>query len=239
MSRICHLRLLATGLIALSGAALLSGTALAQGVPTVPVPTVPVPGPGSGYVPTAGTGGGTSVPAPVIMVVDADRILHEAKAMKAIQGALDAQQQSYQKEITQKQNQLQTEKTDLEREQPQLAADVFEEKRHAFEKEVVDMRREVDAKKRALDQAAGDAVDKVKRQLVQIVGGIAQARHANLVLLRSAAIIADPAYDVTPEVQAQLDQSLPSVSLVVRPPDLSADASAGSPAAASPKKKKN
>jgi outer membrane protein len=196
----------------LAAAALLgaSRAALAQAAPPAANPmAVPIQQNWQG-----GGGGGGAAPAPTIMVVDADRILQQSKASQSIQSQISAQEQAYQKELTAKQNELDTEQSELVREQHTMPVDQFDDKRHAFSKKVEDMQKEVESRKRALQQAAAEAIEKLKRKFVEVVNGVAQERHSNMVLLRSALVISDPAYDVTDVVAQRLDQAITTIPVV-------------------------
>ena len=185
MSRSYQLHTMAIGLAAVASFAFIPGAALAQ---SAPVQTVPVPGFG-GAMPMA-----QSI---TVMVVDADAVMGQSKAIKAIQTQVDAQNQEYTKEFSQKETDLETAGADLERQQRQLTADIFEEKRHALAKRQEEVQRDADTRKRSMQQGAAEAVDKIKRALVEVVQVIAQQRHANLVIQRAGLIYADPSFDAT------------------------------------------
>lgn len=182
--------------------------------------------------PKASAAGG--VPAPQIMVVNADGVLGQSRAMKGLQAQLDNQKAAFQKELAKTEDELQQTKQELQKEQGVIAPDAFEEKRHNFEKRFSEAQKETQIKRQTLEQGAQDALNKVKGALLEIVRDIAEERHSNLVLQNNQLLIFDPAYDVSPEVLKRLDVKMPEVKLVLSKPAELPVAQAAAPGAAAP-----
>jgi outer membrane protein len=159
-----------------------------------------------------------ALPPPVPLVIDADGILHDSKAAQAVEGQLAGQQQAYEKQLSQRENQLQQTKQELIKQQGTMSQDAFEKKRRDFDQSVAAFQRDVQIKRRSLDQAFNTAMSQVRAQLLVIVRQIARERHANLVLLRSQVIVYANAYDATDDALKQLDAQLPSVKVVIPKP---------------------
>src|SRR5579859_5025431 len=163
---------------------------------------------------------------PAMLIVDTEKVLSEAKAMKGLQGQVEGQQQALQKEFAKKQEDLRSAETELRKEQGTIAADAFQDKVHAFEKRVAEVQRDAASRKQALEQGFNESLGKVKRALVEVVRDIASERHANMVLQAAPFMIFDPSYDASADALRRLDQKLPSVQLVlakVPPPSAAAD----------------
>src|SRR5579883_2146902 len=64
-------------------------------------------------------------PAPVILIVDMQQILRDAKAAKAVQGVINQQYTAYSKEVAQQEDDLQKGRSELERQRTVLSPDVF------------------------------------------------------------------------------------------------------------------
>ena len=204
---------------------------------------------GAGHAAPAASGSASAEvpPAPVILIVDTEKVLAEAKAMKGLQGQVEGQQQALQKEFGKKQEDLRSAEAELRKEQGTTPSDAFQDKVHAFEKRVAEVQREAASRKQALEQGFNESLGKVKRALVEVVRDIASERHANMVLQAAPFMIFDPSYDASADALRRLDQKLPSVQLVlakVPPPSAAADGEdagfgpAPSPAAAATGKKK-
>ena len=163
--------------------------------------------------------------APVLLIVDTDKVLSEAKAMKGLQSQVEGQQQALQKEFAKKQEDLRSAEVELRKEQGSTPNDAFQDKVHAFEKRVAEVQRDAASRKQSLEQGFNESLGKVKRALVEVVRDIAAERHANMVLQAAPFMIFDPSYDASADALRRLDQKLPSVQLVL------AKVSAPSPAA--------
>jgi outer membrane protein len=157
-------------------------------------------------------------PPPVPLVIDADGILHDAKAAQDVESQLAAQQQAYEKQLSQRENQLQQTKQDLIKQQGTMSQADFEKKRRDFDQNVAAFQHDVQIKRRSLDQAFNTAMSKVRAQLLDIVREIARERHANLVLLRSQVIVYANVYDATDDALKRLDAQLPTVKVVIPKP---------------------
>jgi Skp family chaperone for outer membrane proteins len=207
--------------VALSSTALLAGVAAYPAfAANTPVQTVPYPGAAAASPSPAPSAAPSSIPStgsplPSIVVIDADRVMEQAKAIRSIKSQTDVLQQNFQKELSQKQSELQADQTALQQAQTSLPADQFDAKKRAFEKKLNDVRNDVEAKKASLQRGAAEAMDKVRRALVEVVGGIAQERHATLVLRREMMLYADPSYDATSIALQRLDEKLQSVAVVL------------------------
>ena len=92
-----------------------------------------------------------------------------------------------------------------------LTAEAFAEKRREFEREVADVQRLVQERRRELDSASAAALKKVQNALIEVVTSIAEERGFNLVLPSSQVLFFARKIDLTDEVLAKLDERLPDV----------------------------
>jgi outer membrane protein len=186
-------------------------------------------------------GSAEAPPMPAMLIVDTEKVLSEAKAMKGLQAQVEGQQQALQKEFAKKQEDLRSAETELRKEQGSTPNEAFQDKVHAFEKRVAEVQRDAASRKQALEQGFNESLAKVKRALVEVVRDIASERHANMVLQATPFMIFDPSYDASADALRRLDQKVPSVQLVlakVPPPGAeAADGTAPAPAPTSGKKK--
>lgn len=153
--------------------------------------------------------------APLILVVDIQAILQESGAAKGIQKQLDAQRETYQKEIASQEERLRAAEQELTKQRAVLSADAFAQKRREFEKQVGDVQRAVQTRRRALDQASQEAMNQVRSTAFEIVTGIASERKATLVLPRHQVLLVEKGLDVTDAVMERLNKRLPAVKVTV------------------------
>lgn len=170
-------------------------------------------------------GEGAAQPAPSgepkgtkVAVLDVQRILRDAKAMKNIRDQIGALRKTYQDEIEKLQADLRTANEALRQKRTILSPDAFDEERRKFDQKVADVQRVVQQRNQQLDRANADAVVQVQKVYNDIVLELANERAYGLIFRKSATIVVHPPIEVTPEVLARLDKRLPTVQVTAPPP---------------------
>jgi outer membrane protein len=153
------------------------------------------------------------LPPPVIAVVDIQMILQDSVASKSIQKQLDTQRQTYQNEISKQEEKLRAAEQELGRQRTILSQDAFAQKRREFEQQVAEVQRNVQARKKSLDQAFNESMTKVRDNLLQIVADVAGERKATLVLAKQQVVIVEKSLDLTSVVLERLNKKLPNVAV--------------------------
>lgn len=192
------------GAVALATGALIPLSANAQQAQPAPqAPQAQPPGPGA------------TAKAPIIVVVDVQKILQDSTASKGIQQAVESQRDIYQKEISALEDKLRNGEAELRKQQTVLSPDAFANKRRDFEKQVADVQRTVQNRKRALDTALNEAMGQVQKNMVDIIADVARGQSANLVLARHQVVLVDTQLDVTDIVLERLNKKLPTVAVSI------------------------
>lgn len=181
---------------------ILSGAAIAQTAPAVP----------------AAPAQAEKLEPPVIMVVDVQKILQESEASKGIQKTVESQRDTYQKEISALEDKLRTAEQELRKQQTVLAPDALAQRRRDFEKQVGDLQRTVQNRKRALDTALNQAMGQVQKRMLEIITDLARTRGANIVLARHQFVIVEQSLDETDTVLTRLNKDLPKVAVNIPKP---------------------
>lgn len=153
------------------------------------------------------------LPATVAAVIDYQRILKEATSARSIREQIESRRATYQEEIGQEEQRLRAADQAFAKQRSLLTPEALAEKRREFEKEVVEVQRMVQERRRKLDKASALALNEVKQSLIEIVTGIAEERGFNLVLPSSEVLFFARSIDLTEEVLAQLDARLPNVQV--------------------------
>jgi outer membrane protein len=201
-----------SSLAALALLPLLAEPAWAQAQRTQPAPAQPAPAqPAAPAQPRVVE----PVPPPVVIVIDFQEVLRGSAAARSIQQQLERTRGTYQEEITKKEKDLRTAEQELAQQRAVLAPEAFQQRRRDFEARVADVQRDVNAKKRQLDQAFEENMSKVREQLIGIVDELAKETKANLVISKAAVVIVEKKFDFTGEALARLDRKVPSVRLVM------------------------
>ncbi len=161
----------------------------------------------------------SKLPAPVIAIIDVQRILEESLAAKNVQKQLESQRAKFQTQIEAEENGLRQAEQELGKSHDQLAADVYADREQQLRQRFLTVERHVQARRKVLDQAFTDSMNAVRASLLEIVDTVAHEHGANLVLVKQQALWVDKPLDVTDEVLGRLNAKLPQVTVKMAPED--------------------
>ena len=153
--------------------------------------------------------------APVIAVINMQRILRESTAVRSLQQQLDEQRSAYQGEIRQKEEGLRASEQELARQRSVLSAEAFATKRRELQQQVTTLQREIQERKRRLDKGFSDGMSEVQQALVTIVTEIATDNNVDIVLAKASVVLVRPEMEITEEALSRLNDELPSLRLAV------------------------
>jgi Skp family chaperone for outer membrane proteins len=147
-------------------------------------------------------------------ILDVQKILRDAKAVKSIREQIAAFGLNFEAEIEKEREKLRKANQELSRQRTILAPEVFAEKRREFEQRVVDVQRIVQKRQRDLDKSRATALSEVNKTYVSIVKEIAVKRDLLMIIRKVQTAYANPDLDLTNEVLAILDKKKPTVNVV-------------------------
>ncbi|MEX2632302.1 MAG: OmpH family outer membrane protein [Tistlia sp.] len=146
-----------------------------------------------------------------IMIVDSQRILREANAVKGLQAGLEAERDAFRDELRQHEAELRDDDAALTRERSSLSNEQYLQRRRELEQRFAGFQSEIAERRRALEGRFTQGMRAIEAHLLEIVGALAKERGIDLVLPKSAVLLADPSYEVTDEVMQRLNLTLPRV----------------------------
>ena len=146
-------------------------------------------------------------------MIDYQRILRDAAAARSIRDQIETRRKAYQEEISKEEQRLHEIDKEFAQQRSVLSPEDFAEKRREFERDVAEVQRKVQERRRELDRLSATALNEVKQALIEIVTSIAEERGFNLVLPSSEVLFFARSLDLTEEVLAKLDARLPQVQL--------------------------
>ena len=152
---------------------------------------------------------------PAVLVVDLPQVLHVSKAGQGVQNTVSQAMQTYSKEVARQEDDLQRMRADLERQHTAMSQSALDAKAKALQLRYQELNRNVQNKRQAMQQAYNDAMVKVEKAALNIVGDLAKERGANLVVLKQAVVFSPDSSDVTSEVLTRLDKNLDAVTVVL------------------------
>jgi Skp family chaperone for outer membrane proteins len=148
-----------------------------------------------------------------IAVIDLVKIIEKSEAGKDLQSKFKAKKEAVQKEATVYEKDLKSKEKTLLKDSKSLDKKAFEEKKAGFEKDLLKKREEVLKKNASLEKSKNEALKSIQAKVAQICADIAEAKKIQVILDRSAVVIAQQSLDLTADVIKKLDESMKSVTL--------------------------
>lgn len=153
------------------------------------------------------------LPVAVIAIIDVQRILQESLAARSVQKQLEVQRAKFQKQIEGEENELRRAEQELSKSRNQVAADVYADREQQLRQRFLTVERQVQARRKVLDQAFTDSMNDVRTALMGVVSEVAHEHGANLVLIKQQTLWSENGFDVTDEVLGRLNKKLPQVTV--------------------------
>lgn len=155
-----------------------------------------------------------AAPQSAIIIVDIDRVLTASAAGRGAQAELKTKADGVQSRFTSLQNQFRTEEEQLlkARQSNSMAPEALQAKLKDLQTRSVNANNEINNRQRDLANSVGYVRQQILNGANPIVQALMRERGAQVVLEKGATLISNPALDVTNEVIARLDKSLPRVS---------------------------
>lgn len=168
--------------------------------------------------PSAMAGKEETLPAAVVGIIDYQKILRDSKAAASIRDQVEARRTAYQEEIGEQEQKLREQDQAMVKQRTVLSAEAFSAKRREFEKEVAEVQKNVQARRRQLDEVTAMALAEVREAIIQVVSELAEVKGFNLVVPSSTVLVFSPRIDVTQDVMLALDERLPDVKVAESAP---------------------
>jgi outer membrane protein len=148
-----------------------------------------------------------------VAVIDLAKIIEDSSAGKDLQAKFKSKKESLQKEAVSYENDLKSKEQTLLKDKKSLDDKAFAAKKKSFETDLKKKRQEILTKNMDLEKSKNDALKTIQSKVAQIAADIADEKKIQVVLDRTAVVIAQQSLDITGEVITKLDSTLKTVSL--------------------------
>lgn len=150
---------------------------------------------------------------PTIAVLDTQKVMEKSKAVQSIQEQIGQRRSEYQNQLSQKEQQLREENKKLEQQRSVLSAEAYQKKKKKLEKRIQKIQGDVQSQKKGLQKVYNRAMNEVKKELVEIVGNIAEKREIDLVVNKSAVLLVRRKMEITDDALDALNSKLKTVDV--------------------------
>ncbi len=148
-----------------------------------------------------------------IIVVDVQRILDEARAVRVMRDELSQARQVFQAEMRAREADLQERDKALAAEREGMDPVIFQTERERLAQDLASMQEDIRSWFRMHDQALNQAMRRTQDVLLRIVGEMARQRGASVVIPKSSIVLVQPELDITDAALKRLNEELTSLSL--------------------------
>ena len=194
----------------------------------------PAPAAAGAPAPAAGAAASSAVQSPRIVVIDRQQLLQRSAAGKDIFNQTQTLSKQLETQLRTEETALQTEAVQLQQQLAILAPDVRAQREKDFTAKQQAFQGRVQQRQAQIQASFNAAARQVEVALDPILQALMRERGANMVLDRSAVIVATTDVDVTPLALQRLDRALPRVKVDLVAAPAAAAPAAGAPAAAAP-----
>lgn len=146
-----------------------------------------------------------------VMIVDSQRIMREAEAVRLLQQSIESERDAFREQLRQHEAELREADQELMRERGRLTNEEFLARQHDLEQRFAGYQSEIADRRRALEGRFSKGMRVIESRMLEIIEDIAGERDIDLVLPKSAVLLADSDYDATDEVMDRLNDILPRV----------------------------
>lgn len=161
--------------------------------------------------PTAGNATPTTATASTA-IIDVNRILAESKAAKGLNEQMNTLRTQYEKEIYKKEEALRTQEKQLEG----MKAEKLEKARKELEASVAQFQKSIMMQQNKLQQAAQEAMDKIREKVISISNEVAKSKGFVYVQPAAGFLYFPAETDITAATITRLDKELPEVKVTVK-----------------------
>ena len=138
--------------------------------------------------------------------IDLVEVLRQSTATTSVRALLDEKRAQFQEEFAAREVDLMAREKALQSKRDVMSAEAFGEEVRLFQAEVADVQREIQRKRKSLDNAFQQAQDKLRDLALEIVGDVAKERKLDLVLNRDNVLIFRNQLDLTTIVLERLNE---------------------------------
>ncbi len=150
---------------------------------------------------------------PIVGIIDIQGVLRESLAVQALSREVEELRAATQDELVAREEALRAADIDLAQRRASLTPEAYAEERERLEAEGIDLQRQLQERRRALDQRFSQGMAQVQQVLLQIAQDIARDNNLDLVLAKTTVIIVRSEFDFTAEALRRLNAELTEITL--------------------------
>lgn len=151
--------------------------------------------------------------APVIGVIDLRGVVAESVAGNSVMKQRDSLLIALKASVAKEEKALREAEQEVNRSRTIVSAEAFAEKQKALGGRADEARRSVSLRRRSIDMATGEGLDKLEKKVLEIAAQIARERNMNIVLHATQTVFFDGTFDISRATLETLNKDMPNLPL--------------------------
>ena len=139
-------------------------------------------------------------------IIDLSEVLRQSQATINVRDLLDEKRAEFQEQFAAREVDLLSREKSLKSKRDIMSKEAYEAEVRLFQDEVAKVQREIQQKRKSLDNAFQQAQDKLRNLAIEIVGDIAKERKLDLVANKSNVLVFRNQLDLTKIVLTRLNE---------------------------------
>tara|TARA_B100000963_G_scaffold273732_1_gene241958 strand:- start:64 stop:645 length:582 start_codon:yes stop_codon:yes gene_type:complete len=139
-------------------------------------------------------------------IIDLSEVLRQSQATINVRDLLDEKRAEFQEQFATREVELLSREKSLKSKRDIMSKEAYEAEVRLFQDEVAKVQREIQQKRKSLDNAFQQAQDKLRNLAIEIVGDIAKEQKLDLVANRNNVLVFRNQLDLTKIVLARLNE---------------------------------
>ncbi len=160
----------------------------------------------SSFAQQADEGDETNFSVKRVGIIDLSDVLRQSQATINVRDLLDEKREEFQEQFAAREVDLLSREKSLKSNRDVMSKEAYASEVRLFQDEVAKVQREIQQKRKSLDNAFQQAQDKLRNLAIEIVGDIAKEQKLDLVVNRSNVIVFRNQLDLTKIVLARLNE---------------------------------
>ena len=148
-----------------------------------------------------------------IAVVDIKYVLDKSTAAEGARNQIKVMRDKFLSTIKSKEEELRADEKELTKQRSILSADAFEKKKQDFIKKQTNIQRDIQEKRKKIDQSLNEALGQIQQAIHDIIKDLAKEKRFDVALPSSQVLHADESLDITKEVLVRLNKKLSKITI--------------------------
>lgn len=148
-----------------------------------------------------------------IAILDIQRVIQNAAAVKALQSRMREYVEAYRSETEKEEEEIRAAQQELASKRDAISPEQYEAERRMLEQRLIEAQATVQQRKQTLDQTQQQGMDQVQSALNAVVTEIANEEGLTLILRKDQTVLNATALEITDEVLSRLNERLPTAAV--------------------------